>query len=336
MVLLGHPQPIPSKGMTDSTTDTTPVLAGFDAGQTHCRCRLSCWTRGGWHVVGEGTGSGVSHLDASGGEERFREAIRSSLQAAWPHGCQAPLAAAAVGASGVEAGTALQTRAASLLHEVVNLPEGRCVATGDERTALRGAFADQAGIVLISGTGMIVVGRNTLGEEHRCGGWGWRLDGAGSAFDLGHQGLQVSLRMADGRLADGPLRQRLWESLGCRTADALKTLVVQPDHQPADLARLAPLVDEAAAQGDREARRILDRSAFALAEAASAVARQLSLNEPNLCARGGALLNLREFNGAVHQAMQQHLPGARWTQPLGDACDGALALARDCCQLTPH
>ena len=325
-----------SKDMTEISADTSPVLAGFDAGQTHCRCRLSRWTQEGWHVLGEGTGTGVSHLDASGGEKRFREAIRSSLQAAWPDHHDEPLAAAAVGASGVEAGTGLQARAASLLREVVNLPEDRCVATGDERTALRGAFAEEAGIVLISGTGMIVVGRNTLGEEHRCGGWGWRLDGAGSAFDLGHQGLQVSLRMADGRLADGPLRQSLWGSLGCRSANDLKTLVVQPDHQPADLARLAPLVDEAAAQGDREARRILDRSAFALAEAASAVARQLHLKEPNLCAHGGALLNLKEFNGSVRQAMQQHLPSARWAQPLGDACDGALALARDCCQLKPR
>ena len=327
---------MPAEGMTDSSTSTSLVLAGFDAGQTHCRCRLSRWTPAGWQCLGEGTGTGVSHLDAPGGEERFREALRSSLHAAWPDHHDEPLSAAAVGASGVEAGTGLQARAASLLREVVHLPNDRCVATGDERTALRGAFAEQAGIVLISGTGMIVVGRNTLGEEQRCGGWGWRLDGAGSAFDLGHQGLQVSLRMADGRLADGPLRESLWERLGCRSANDLKSLVVLPDHQPADLARLAPLVDEAAAQGDREAQRILDRSAFALAEAAGAVARTLHLKTPNLCAHGGALLNLTEFKGAVRRAVQEQLPGARWTQPLGDACDGALALARDCCQLKPH
>ena len=327
---------MPSKGMTETYADTSQVLAGFDAGQTHCRCRLSRWTQEGWHVLGEGTGTGVSHLDASGGEERFREAIRSSLQAAWPNGCQAPLGAAAVGASGVEAGTSLQPRATSLLHEVLHLPLERCYATGDERTALRGAFGDQPGIVLISGTGMIVVGRNTKGEEHRCGGWGWRLDGAGSAFDLGHQALQVSLRMADGRLADGPLRQMLWQSLGCDTAYDLKTLVVQPDHQPADLARLAPLVDEAAAQGDRQALKILDQSAFALAEAASAVAKQLRLHQPNLCAHGGAIQNLTKFNSAVNQAIQQHLPGACWIIPQGDACDGALALARDCWQLKRH
>ena len=162
--------------MTDTPSSASPILAGFDAGQTHCRCRISRWSQGAWKLLGEGTGTGVSHLDAAGGEERFRAAIRSSLKAAWPDDHDEPLAASAVGASGVEAGTGLQTRARSLLQEVVKLPEDRCYATGDERTALRGAFAEQAGIVLISGTGMIVVGRNSLGEEQRCGGWGWRLD----------------------------------------------------------------------------------------------------------------------------------------------------------------
>ena len=42
---------------------------------------------------------------------------------------------------------------------------------------------------------LIVLGRNENGHEHRCGGWGWLLDGAGSAYDLGHQGLQLTLRM---------------------------------------------------------------------------------------------------------------------------------------------
>ena len=48
---------------------------------------------------------------------------------------------------------------------------------GDERTALRGAFPDGAGIVVISGTGTIAVGRDGKGQEHRCSGW--MLDGAG-------------------------------------------------------------------------------------------------------------------------------------------------------------
>ena len=305
------------------------ILAGFDAGQTHCRCKLSRWHNGDWEPLGEGQGSGVSHLQASGGETRFMEAIRSSLQAANPN--ELKINAAAIGASGVEQGTALQKRARDLLAASLALPKEHCIATGDELTALRGAFPNDAGIVLISGTGMIVVGRNNSGIERRCGGWGWQLDGAGAAFDLGHQGLQLSLRMADGRLPDGPLRKQLWQVLGCRTAAEIKAFVVQPDYQPAQLAQLAPLVSAAAEAGNVEAAAILDRSGDALAEAAQAVASTLGLSQPVLCARGGALQNLVPLQQAVNASLRRRQVDARWDERSGDACDGALTLALESC-----
>ena len=322
-----------------------PIFAGFDAGQTQCRCRLSAWEDGKLRTVGDGSGPGVSHLDAADGEERFRSAIRFSLDRArldWTQRCgrepnkSEPIFAAAIGASGIEAGTPLQERGGALLASELQLPEARCLATGDERTALRGAFPDQAGIVLISGTGMIVVGRDANGREHRCGGWGWRLDGAGSAFDIGHEALQLSVKMADGRAPDGTLRQRLWDALSCRNAADLKALVVSPNHGVADHARLAPLVDEAAAQGDAAARAILQRSASALAQAAAATAKALDLHTPSLAARGGALEHLAEFRQLVHQTVFDFLPGSNWPSAPGDACDGALACAVDHAPLKPH
>ena len=58
------------------------LLAGFDAGQTHTRCRLSVVQNGVHQPVGEGEGPGVSHLDAPQGERRFLEAISTSAQQA--------------------------------------------------------------------------------------------------------------------------------------------------------------------------------------------------------------------------------------------------------------
>ena len=314
------------------------LLAGFDAGQTRCRCRLSVWKDGQLQRLGDGVGPGVSHLDAAEGEERFRSAIRSSLNNArldWQRRFRqassetAAIKAAAIGASGTEAGSRLQMRGGALLAAELELPEARCLATGDERTALRGAFPDQAGIVLISGTGMIVVGRDANGREHRCGGWGWRLDGAGSAFDIGQQALQLSVKMADGRAADGPLRQWLWNALGCHSAADLKALVVSPGHEIADQAKLAPLVDKAAAAEDAAALTILNRSAAALAEATAATAKGLNLNTPLLGARGGALEHLPVFHQLVKDRVIDLLPGSRWHSASGDACDGALACALD-------
>jgi glucosamine kinase len=317
---------------------TAVILAGFDAGQTSCRCRLRRWDsrRNLWQDFADGSGSPVSHLDAEGGEDRFRAALRSSLDAAWATAeAEAPgsvattpaLAAAAIGASGLEQGTALQARAQALMAAELTLPPHRCLATGDERTALHGAFPDAAGIVLISGTGMICLGRNGQGEEARSGGWGWMLDGAGGAFDLGQQGLQLTLRMADGRLPDRPLRQQLWQALQCSSAAEIKALVVRPERSVPALAQLAPLVQDAAAAGDPNAAAILQRSADALAEAVTAVANRLSLATVAISPRGGALEHLPLFRAAVERALEARLPHWHWQAGQADACAGALTLA---------
>lgn len=315
------------------------LLAGLDAGQTSTRCRVSQWTGSQWLTVGEGTGPGVSHLAASGGIERFQQAVRSSVRTALAASHGDALAAdqsgvgvidaVVIGASGIEQGTPLQDQASALLADALAIAPHQALATGDERTALRGAFPDGAGIVVISGTGTICVGRDGSGLEHRCGGWGWRLDGAGAAFDLGHHALQLSLRMADGRLPDHPLRRTLWQALGCHSSVDVKARVVQPDFGPADFAALAPLVDTAASEGLEDAQRILDRSAEALVEMISAVVTALQLTDPAVVPHGGALLHLPLFRATVNQRLAEQMPRAQWCTAAGDACDGALLLARD-------
>ena len=307
------------------------LLAGFDAGQTHTRCRLSLIQDGLHQPVGEGEGPGVSHLDAPRGERRFLEAIRTSAQQALKKHPDGVIQAAVVGASGIEHGTALQQRAERLVGQALAIGDAtgviKVLVTGDERTALRGAIPEGAGILAISGTGMIVLGRDENGHEHRCGGWGWLLDGAGSAFDLGHQGLQLTLRMADGRLPDHPLRLGIWNQMGCDSHAAVKARVVQNDFGTANFAALAPLVVEAATDGCSGAKEIVQRSATTLSSCIGTVAQQLSLRSPVVVCHGGAVTHLPGFRTAVQQAIRQSIPEAQWGKAQGDACDGALQMA---------
>ena len=305
------------------------LLAGFDAGQTRTRCRISRWHESHWELVGDGYGPGVSHLASADGVDRFREAIRCSSAEAMNLHPQITLDGAVVGASGIEQGSIVQEQATDLLAETLALPRPHVLATGDERTALRGAFPNHAGIVLVSGTGMICLGRTDQGLEHRCGGWGWLLDGAGSAFDIGHQGLQLSLQMADGRKPDHPLRKQIWTALDCTTSAAVKARVVQPNFGAAGFAALAPLVAAAAVQEQGEARCILERSALALATSIHTVAMKLQLDHPDLVGHGGALEHLDGFSSLVKTAVQTVLPSSRWMPAAGDACHGALVMAQE-------
>lgn len=322
------------------------LIAGFDAGQTHTTCRLALAESGmgvgiDLVVVAEGQGPGVSHLAASGGPQLFQAALIQSLGQArarlapgdWGDE-SLPLRAAAIGASGIEQGSGVQTQGQALACSALHLPLERVVVTGDERTALVGAFADGAGIVVISGTGTIAVGRNANGQEHRCAGWGWLLDGGGSAMDIGQDGLRLSLQMADGRRPEGPLRTALWQGLGlepsqAQAAQGLKALVVAPEFGPAGFARLAPLVAALASAGDADALAILRRNGEVLAAMVAAVAAALDLAAPAVCPMGGALEHLPAFRAAFRSALITTVPGSRWTEAAGDACAGALALAKE-------
>ncbi|MEB3322833.1 MAG: N-acetylglucosamine kinase, partial [Synechococcaceae cyanobacterium] len=167
--------------MTVPDGEGLELLAGFDAGQSHTTCRIAAVegvTGPPGRVVGEGEGPGVTHLAAEGGAERFAAALRESLRqalggraAAGGLSGGARLAAAGIGASGIEVGSPGQAEGCRLAAAALGLPIGRVAVTGDERTALRGAFPDGPGVLVISGTGTIAVGRDGAGRERRCGGW---------------------------------------------------------------------------------------------------------------------------------------------------------------------
>lgn len=318
------------------------LIAGFDAGQTHTTCRLA--EAGSGRVMAQGTGPGVCHLAAPQGPQRFQEALSGSLadalgQLSVPADAALPpvdgrLAAAAIGASGIEMGTAVQRQGLELAAETLDLPEARLWVGGDERTALRGAFPDGPGIVVISGTGTIAVGRDGQGREHRCAGWGWILDGAGSAYDIGRDGLALALRMADGRLSKTPLHPRIWQALELDPEDpeapqAIKARVVQPGFAPAGLAALAPVVEALAAEGDAEATGLLHRHAEALVDSVSGVAQALRLQAPPVAALGGAITHLHIFRSLFRGVLLRCHPEARLRAPAGDAASGALAIARE-------
>lgn len=317
------------------------LIAGFDAGQTHTSCRLALVAADGViQPVASGEGPGVSHLAASGGEERFLAALTLSYAAAreaLEKGSRPSLAlgAAVVGASGIEAGSDLEQRGQALIAQALGLPLERVRASGDERTALLGACGNDAGILVISGTGSIALGQDGHGHDHRCGGWGWQLDGAGSAMDLGRDGLALSLRMADGRLVERPLRASLWAALAAAegataatiTAEWIKAKVVDPQFGPAGFARLAPALNRLAAGGDPDAARIVQHSAEALVELVAGVAAKLDLTAPAVFATGGALRHLDQLRGRFAAALRSTLPASRLKEPAGDALAGALQRA---------
>lgn len=79
------------------------------------------------------------------------------------------------------------------------LPRAQISVYNDSVAALASGTGGQLyGIVVISGTGMIVLGYNEQGERHRAAGWGALLDRHGSGYALGIDALHAITRAADG------------------------------------------------------------------------------------------------------------------------------------------
>lgn len=182
----------------------------------------------------------------------------------------------------------------------------RVVVLSDAHAALLGALGERAGVLVLAGTGSIVVGRDGRGRWARAGGLGPLLGDDGSSFWLGREWLR-----ATDRGEDDP---------------AVRRLLHAPD-APARVAALAPLVLRRARRGDRRARAIVARAHAALAELAARVARALRLPTPVTVSWAGGLLADDRFRAGLRRALARAGLRARWQAPAAAPVAAALRLA---------
>lgn len=69
----------------------------------------------------------------------------------------------------------------------------------DAKIALLGALNQEDGMLVIAGTGSIVLGK-VKGKEYRCGGWGPIIGDDGSGYTIGREVLNLYSKQSDGRM----------------------------------------------------------------------------------------------------------------------------------------
>jgi glucosamine kinase len=190
---------------------------------------------------------------------------------------------------------ALRRRLRGLAHRVEVI--------SDAEAALLGALGDQPGLLVLAGTGSIVLGRDDRGRVARAGGLGPLIGDEGSAFWLGREWLRLSPEAA-------------------RTARAL---AVRPD-AVTRIAALAPSVMGRARRGHGLARGIVAAGQEHIAALAAGVVRRLHLPAPVLVSWSGGLLTDTWYRDGVRRALQRRMQ-CRWQPPRADAVAAAARLA---------
>ncbi|MDX6263334.1 MAG: hypothetical protein QOH84_5022 [Kribbellaceae bacterium] len=164
------------------------------------------------------------------------------------------------------------------------------------------------GVNVIGGTGSMAYGERD-GRGLRIGGWGELFDDEGSAYWIAIRGLSTFAKMSDGRLAPGPLRKQLAEHLQlAEDLDLVDVVLNRWQGDRAKIASLAPLVTDAAADGDEACTAILRKAGQALAELVKATIAQLGYASREVVpvSWSGGVFNSDE----VRTAFQQHLAAA--------------------------
>jgi N-acetylglucosamine kinase-like BadF-type ATPase len=248
------------------------LLLAIDGGQTATKSLIA---RPNGLVLGQGRGGPSDHFHIEGGVEKNRIAIHgaiaSALDAARVEARQ--VAAIALGLTGAPTGGDQTALIEGIVREV--LDPKRITITPDYVTNLAGASGGEPGVVVIAGGGAISYGMTADGREAIAGGYGFLLGDEGSAFNIGLLAIRAATRSADLREEPTALETIVKEHLGIQTIRDTPRVVYRAGFPRERVSLLAPMVAQAAREGDQAARRIMRSAGAELALTALGTIRQL-------------------------------------------------------------
>lgn len=251
-------------GVSGSGADVEYVV-GVDAGGTTTRA-LAVGADGAALAAGRaGGGNPNAHPPRQAAAEIVR-AIDAALAGLDPSG----LRACVVGMAGSSKLT--DTAVAAIFERAWAALPVAVQVVSDAEAAFASATSEPDGTVLIAGTGSIAGRIRSRRMVATAGGYGWLLGDEGSGFWLGREAVRTTLgALALGTL--GPLTHSVLAESGVdpqRPGAAHRLITAVNAEPPVRLARFAPLVSAAHADGDPAARDIVERAAALLVKTALA------------------------------------------------------------------
>lgn len=233
-----------------------------------------------------------------------------------------PVAAAAIGVAGIDTPGDLERWSAALEGR---LPAGRVRLLHDGEIALRAAFHGGPGILVLAGTGSVILATDGR-RQVRVGGWGRWLGDQGSAWDIGLAGLRAAIAAHEGWGAPTQLLERLRAAQPAGDPEALMAMQLDSSAGVRRVAGFATEVTAAAEAGDAVAARILSDAAGALAAMAAAARRRLDAQVTAVALAGG-MFRSPAYRERVTAALRAALPNVDVAPSPAPPVYGALEIA---------
>ncbi len=303
------------------------LLLGVDAGGT----RSTAWVvdaNGALRGRADGGPANFQSIGSDAARANLADLVTRALGAATAD--TTSVAWAAYGVSGADRPKDFD--AVRALLPDLGAPERRTLVN-DAALVLRAGTPDGVGVALISGTGVNAIGRSASGRVAHVGGLAGELGDFGAAADLGREALRLAMRGHDGRGAPTLLYERLCTALGLARLEDIVDTLLAADSQARAFGRLAPLVFEAARDGDGVARELLERAGRELGLSARLLIEKLfPAGERVTVVLGGSVLQ-RGVDPTLVRTIAAELSRleapARVVRLTAEPVAGAVLLAKD-------
>ncbi|HKH74879.1 MAG TPA: BadF/BadG/BcrA/BcrD ATPase family protein [Vicinamibacterales bacterium] len=203
------------------------------------------------------------------------------------------------------------------------------IVVNDALVALVAGAGDQAGVVVVAGTGSIAYGRDTEGRAARAGGWGYLLGDEGGGFWIGRAALSAVVRQFDQRGPATLLTDLVLAQMQLSTPAEVIHAIYDRGLQRHAIAGLAGVVQRAMEAGDAVAGEILDRAAIELAAAAASVVTRLGMRGdvfPTVLA-GGMFKGIPSLVTSVTTRLAEVAPRSEVRRLEIEPANGAVTLA---------
>lgn len=285
------------------------IIAGVDGGGTKTTLICRCLEDNSDQVFRYGP----FNINAIG-EQSFRALLSRMVDDIVKTGeCEA----LCIGAAGVS-----NSHMKDIVSDVLgSSPISRWTLVGDDVIAMEGALDGGPGIIVISGTGSIVLGRDVEGNKTRMGGWGHLIGDEGSGYGIARDAFKALSMVLDGVGEDTSLMRDF--CIGTRT-DLISKLY---SGEKGDVAAYAVIVEKAAEAGDKVALGILEDNAVKLAGTVFDVYSRLNLGRTNVAFIGGQINHDTLFRRMLSSAIFSLSNDMVCIDPIHDAAEGAVMIA---------
>ena len=187
-------------------------------------------------------------------------------------------------------------------------PKAKITTGSDRDSGFAAALGQHDGIVVNAGSGSSVTGRRGDHVE-KAGGWGHILGDAGGGYFISVQALRLVLREYDLHRGEAQFAASILRALSLNNFDQLVRWAQTADKM--EIAMLAPVVCEAATNGDERVTEILEEGARALSEYTEAVATRLHFLAPKVMLLGGLFQRDSIYTHTFKRKLKKILPDAR-------------------------